>query len=304
MTARRVKAVSIPFAIGAIALAIVVVRPVLLLDTWRVAERWRHGGRAGSVEVAGRRLGFVEVGQDGPPVLLVHGLRGESAALLAFARALADRGLHVVAIDLPGHGRSPEAAAPLDIGGAARLVLEAADGVGLGPRPVLVGHSLGGWIVLWAALEQPGRCRAVVPIAAPGLPFDPPPLPELISQTVSDARRSLPDLFARPPWIPAPLLWVAIRRPAASSAALLASAFSGRFLLDGLLEGVAVPAVVVFGAQDRLVPPEVGRSMAEAMGVPFVTVPGAGHMVVWEQPERTADVVRRALEGAALETGG
>ncbi|RMG47548.1 MAG: alpha/beta hydrolase [Acidobacteria bacterium] len=263
--------------------------PELALGTWRLAARWRYGARAGEIEAGDARLRYLEVGR-GRPVLLLHGLRGEGTVLLPLARELARRGFRAVTIDLPGHGRSPAPIRPLDIGAAANLLLEAAGRLEMGPRPALVGHSLGGWIVAYAALRDPGRCGPVVLVSSPGLPFDPPPLPQLLSTTVAQARASLPLLFARPPrFVPAPLLWIAVRRPAGTSAALLASALSGRFLLDGLLEGLAVPALVIFGEQDRLVPPRIGREMADRIGTRFEIVPGAGHMVVWERPAATAE---------------
>ena len=55
-----------------------------------------------------------------------------------------------------------------------------------------------------------------------------------------------------------------------------------------------MPALVVFGAADRLIPPAAGRRMAaELPGDAYVEIPGAGHMVIWEKPRELARIIDR-----------
>jgi pimeloyl-ACP methyl ester carboxylesterase len=67
------------------------------------------------------------------------------------------------------------------------------------------------------------------------------------------------------------------------------------------LASVAVPTTVVVGRRDRLTPPRLGRALAAAIpGARLVEVPGAGHMLPYEEPDRLADIILSAPGG----TGG
>lgn len=266
-------------------------RPDLGMVAWRAGLRaWSQADR-GVVEVGGERLAWLAVGK-GRPVALLHGLRGEAAVFLPLARELSRRGYRAVAIDLPGHGTSAPPAGPLALDKSGELFLDAAEKLGVGPRPVLLGHSLGGWMVAWQALEHPDRCGPVILAGSAGLVFDPPPLNALHPKTVEDGRASIELLFAHPPPIPRPIIWLSVRRPEGASLELLRSAFSGRFLLEGLLGGVSVPTLVVHGEQDRLIPVQNGRRLAAGIpGSRLAVIPGAGHMLIWEDPKAVAEAV-------------
>lgn len=249
----------------------------------------------GVVTVDGVRLAWSAVGE-GRPIVLQHGLGGEGTALMPLAKAFAAQGYRAFMIDLPGAGRSPRPEVPIDLDEAGRLALRAAREAGAGERPPLVGHSLGGWIVAWQALERPQEVGPVVLLCSAGLHFEPPPLNELMPRSVADGRRNLKRLFATPPYIPYPIMWLAVHRPRHANFALLRSAMSGRYLLDGLLEGMSVPALVISARHDGVVPVEAGRAMARQIpGARYVEFEDASHMIVWERPEAVVDEVDRFL---------
>jgi pimeloyl-ACP methyl ester carboxylesterase len=92
------------------------------------------------------------------------------------------------------------------------------------------------------------------------------------------------------------VLEIASARPMAGSLELLRSGLSGEFLLEGLLPGMVPRSLLVWGAEDRLIPPEAGRRMARAIPeAEYEEIPEAGHMVVWERPRVTAETILRFL---------
>jgi pimeloyl-ACP methyl ester carboxylesterase len=100
----------------------------------------------------------------GQPVLLWHVLGSEASGAWYAEQAavLARRGLHLVAVDGPGFGASPALApdayaVPL----LAELTWRVAEATGL-DRPVLVGHSWGGLVMLAAAAERPSDVAGLV----------------------------------------------------------------------------------------------------------------------------------------------
>ncbi len=304
---RALQAAGLVAALLLVATLAVALRPAIAFALARRAAYLRIGAEWGRVEVAGQHLGWIAVGS-GPPILLVHGMRAEASIMTPLARALADRGWRVVALDLPGHGRSDEPVGPVEIDRVGELVLEAARALGLPARPALVGHSMGGWIVGWQALAHPESCGPVVLVSAPGVRFDPPPLSRLHPETAEEARLSMEYFFAKPPPAPWPVLWLAAHRPQGIGLELLRSAFSGRFMMGDLMPGVSVPVLVVTGAQDRIVPAEASRRLADALPVRrYTEVPEAGHMVIWEAPEAVAgaaDAFLREVGYGAVQAPG
>ncbi len=62
------------------------------------------------------------------------------------------------------------------------------------------------------------------------------------------------------------------------------------------LGAIAVPSLVAFGTEDALCPPEFHRDIAERLpNAELHEVPGAGHLLPLEAPERTADLLNRLL---------
>src|SRR5438552_6501805 len=93
------------------------------------------------------------------PALLVHGA-GASSAIWMMALARVARATSALAIDLPGHGPSPVAGAPLTIAGYRDAVGGLAAAACLGPS-VLVGHSMGALVAIEAALAWPDKVRGL-----------------------------------------------------------------------------------------------------------------------------------------------
>lgn len=122
-----------------------------------------------SVEAAGARLCYLEAGpEDGPALLLVHGLLSDKSTWDRAIPLLAERGVRVLAIDLIGHGGSdaPPGAYLLDDFAASLDSFLTAIGC---PTVTLCGHSLGGAIAVHFGYHHPDRVERLVLVSAGGL---------------------------------------------------------------------------------------------------------------------------------------
>ncbi|MEU9305529.1 alpha/beta hydrolase [Streptomyces sp. NPDC048269] len=100
-----------------------------------------------------------DYGGDGPQLVLLHGY-GRSLNDWDAAAALLTAGHRVLAVDLPGHGRSPRTS-PWTIPSVVRHIADTLDAHGV-PEAVVVGHSLGGLVAVEYARANPDRARAAV----------------------------------------------------------------------------------------------------------------------------------------------
>src|SRR2546421_10102118 len=112
------------------------------------------------VPVAGGSLAVYRLGSMDPVVLAVHGITSNSHAWMAVGRELEDRG-SLAAPDLRGRGASRELPGPYGVAAYARDMLAVLDRLEL-ERTVVVGHSLGAYIVARLAADHPERVRAAV----------------------------------------------------------------------------------------------------------------------------------------------
>jgi pimeloyl-ACP methyl ester carboxylesterase len=145
--------------------AAAVFEPAPERDEWSPVE-WAKG----AVDQDGNTVVYTDLGpSDGPVVLLVHGMISDSTTWTRAAQGLAAAGFRVIAPDLLGHGESSK---PADAGyllpdfanSLQRLLIE----LGTGPATV-VGHSLGGAIVMQLAKDHPELVRRLVLVSAGGL---------------------------------------------------------------------------------------------------------------------------------------
>ncbi|MEX0846323.1 MAG: alpha/beta fold hydrolase [Ilumatobacteraceae bacterium] len=107
------------------------------------------------------RLHTVRDGSGEPPIVFIHGL-GTSAATWTACMALLRDHHAVVAVDLLGHGGSPVPDDPAEYTRDRALVDLDEVIADLPGRPILVGHSLGGYLALAHAATRPGVARGIV----------------------------------------------------------------------------------------------------------------------------------------------
>lgn len=112
--------------------------------------------------VAGRRLHYLDVGTGDRVFILIHGMGGRWQNWLENVPGLAEHG-RVLALDLPGFGRSQPSEGRVTLEGFADVAAELVRSLGIG-RAVFVGHSLGGQVALRIGSRHPDLAEAVVSV--------------------------------------------------------------------------------------------------------------------------------------------
>ena len=256
-------------------------------------------------ETAAGRLRYMSQGEGAETVLLVHGFGGDLDNWLFNLDALA-AGSTVVALDLPGHGPAPTPIPDASVPGLASAVVDFMDATGLGAAH-LVGHSLGGAVALAIAASAPGRVRSVTLVCPAGL--GPDINRDYIDGFVSSASRRqlkpvLENLFADAGLVNRSLVDGVLRYKrldgvTESLQALADGVFPGgaqSWVEPGLIAGLDAPVLVVWGAEDRIVPAAHAQAAA---GATVEIVEGAGHMVQMEASPRVNSLITAHIARAA-----
>ena len=264
---------------------------------WREHQRW--------ITVGGRRINVIELGS-GPPLVFIHGLSGSWQNWLEQLPVFA-REHHVVAFDLPGFGASEMPAQEISISGYARTVDALYDALEIDSAAV-VGNSMGGFIGAELAIAYPARVERLVLVSAAGLTIEHKRDEHVLAvlRTVdkrlaayagwlgsrSDelarrprTRRLIFGLVAhRPERLPAPLVAEQIRGSGKPGFIPALDALTGYPIRDRLRE-IACPTLIVWGAEDKLVPAsdadEFERLIPNARKVVW---PHTGHVAMLERP--------------------
>ena len=248
------------------------------------------GTPAGSIRYAKR-------GDGGEVVVLVHGFGGDLDNWLFNIDALAGK-TRVYALDLPGHGQSTKTLGEPSLATLSNALTGFMDAVGIDSAH-LVGHSMGGAVALQTALDAAERVKSLTLISSAALGAE--INGAYIDGFVAAANRRglkpvIEQLFDDPTLVSRQLLDDLLKykrldgvREALSS---LASALfaNGRqtSVLAGHLAGMQQPALVIWGANDRIIP----SSHAAALGNARVEViEGAGHMVQMEKANRINEMI-------------
>lgn len=249
----------------------------------------------------------VDTGLPPVPLVLLHGFPFDGSMWDEVVEDLVDDGVPSIALDAPGFGRSevPDGEPSLEL--AADAVVATLDELGV-DRAVLAGLSMGGYVALAVAERHPGRVAGLAlldtkasadseearanrlrvadaALGEAGADAVAPMLTTLLGETALEHESDVVEehrarLAAAPP---AGIAW----------AQRAMAARPGR--LD-VLTRLAVPGLVVRGAEDQIATQADAEAMADAMRsgggeVELVVVPLAGHMVATEDPSTTAELL-------------
>lgn len=256
------------------------------------------------VRVDDETLYTVHTPGPGPAVVLLHGFGGSTVTWDETMPALAAAGYDVYALDLRGFGLSDKGLyADYSHAAQARRVAAWMDAVGI-KQAAVVGHSMGGVVAARLALSAPGRVSRLVLVDAPllddsmswmvpGWVFDVPflrrwaqialrrALPsfsgDLLRASVADPDRWTPELLAR--------YERALRTPG-WDLGLLGLVRDSRRNTPPPVSQLRVPTLIVWGAEDAIVPPGEGARLAQRIpGAERLELAGVGHMPMHEAPE-------------------
>jgi pimeloyl-ACP methyl ester carboxylesterase len=255
--------------------------------------------------VAGTELYYERRGA-GEPLLLIQGLGGPSAHWGEPFLSELERDFELVVYDQRGAGRSAAFDGDLTTAGLAADALALLDALGLEHVHVL-GISMGGMVAQELALAQPARVRSLTlgGTSCGGTQSRPTDQEVIRALTAAVLSRDYDRLlrtgfehvvssaFAADPANYAAFAEAARQHPAdipllmSQQAAVVAHDTYGR------LRGLQVPTLVVHGTEDRMLAPVNGDLVASLVpGARLELLDGAGHLFFWEQPQRSAQLVR------------
>jgi 3-oxoadipate enol-lactonase len=248
----------------------------------------------------------------GPVVVLLHGFPLDRTIWGAQLTTLGAR-YRVIAPDLRGHGETaaPEGIYPIDA--MADDVLELLDALQLAEPVVLGGLSMGGYVALSLAVRHPERWRGLMLVntrSGADAPEAARAREELARQveaagTAEPAVASmLPKLFCESTRTRRADAIARVREQMSRTPArAVAGALRGmaqRPDRTGDLARIAVPTLVLAGAEDQLIPLDESRRMAEAIPrAQLVVLPEAGHLAPLENPAASNAAMLKFLDALA-----
>jgi pimeloyl-ACP methyl ester carboxylesterase len=256
--------------------------PLWLVDRQVDAKLRLRGVHSEFVTVNGYKMHYL-VGGSGRPLVLVHGLGSRALDWANLIPRLIEGGHRVYALDLLGYGRSEQPRdAGYSISDQAVMVEGFLDSQHL-QQVDLAGWSMGGWIAMRVALQQPERVRRLVLLDSAGLRFKLSFDPALFQPESPTDLAALEELLVpHPRPLPGFLAMAMLRRGDDIGWVVrrsVQSMMTGNDLVDGKLGALTMPVLIGWGEEDRLIPLSVGyRLHAEILQSELDVYANCGHL--------------------------
>lgn len=235
-----------------------------------------------------------------PTVVFVHGAGLDHSSFALQSRYFGYHGRNVLALDLPGHGRSD--GPPLQsIRDMADWVNEVLVKISV-PRVSIVGHSMGALTALEFAARYPEKAER---IALVGITF-----PMKVSDVFLEAAREndyaafdMDTIWGHAPQVPLaanpnPGMWMygdTLARLERLAPGVLYAGLKACNDYAGGIEAAArlkCPVLFVLGRRDLMTPPRTSRALRDKIpGATTVELPGSGHTLMAEAPDATLDAL-------------
>jgi len=258
--------------------------------------------------VAGRKAfaatGGVPFDTSKRSVVFLHGAGLDHTVWALQSRYFAQHGKGVLALDLPGHGRS-EGPPPQSIEAYADWLLDLLAAAGI-EEISLVGHSMGALIALEAAARLLERVRSLALLGVtPRMPVH----PELLEAASRDDPHAIELIIAWGYGTPAhlgghkgPGLWLlggGKRLLERAGKGVLASDFRACDAYEGAIlaaHKVKAPTLLLMGELDRMTPAKAAIPFLDVLpDAESEVIPDAGHMLMLERPDATLAALRKFL---------
>ncbi len=261
-------------------------------------------------KISGQEIAYLESEGDGRAVIFVHGNSSSARTWRSLLDGPFGRRFRSLAIDLPGHGRSPAAADPArySLPGYAATLTEFADVVGAADA-VVVGWSLGGHIALEAAPALPGAAGFVIhgtPPVASAAQMGEAFLPNPAMNVGFTASVSADDAVAYASSFTAPGSTLSldeftadiVATDGAARASLLASIGAGRFADElEIVQSLRQPLAILHGEGEQLVSLDYLRQVSapSLWRRQVQLISGAGHAPHRETPDQFASLLEQFI---------
>jgi len=253
------------------------------------------------LRIGDTELAYREQGEQRPALLFIHGAGGSSAHFKPLMGLLGQQ-MRAVALDLPGHGRSPALVPPpspamlLEI--YRDLAAGAAEKLGLG-RFVVAGHSMGGAVAQLFALRYPEQVAGVVLLATAARLKVAPPVIAAIRDNFQGLAAMMAAVGYSPSTDPARARALAEAQIQAPQEVVLADfrACAGFDLRTrvGELNSAPFPTTIISASDDMLTPPKLQCHLAGLIPrAEVVTITRAGHFCFMERPDAVAEAMLAA----------
>ncbi|MES2150561.1 MAG: alpha/beta hydrolase [Pseudomonadota bacterium] len=238
-----------------------------------------------------------------PTAVFIHGAQNDHSVWVLQTRYFAHHGFNVLAVDLPGHGRS-KGQARQSVAALAGWLLALLDEAGV-PQALLIGHSMGALIALEASHQGPARVRQLAMLGAT--------YPMRVSHTLLETSRTHEaaaidmvnilshSSMAQKPSCPGPGFYtmggarrLMQRISQINPAQLFHTDF---FACDAYANGelaaraLACPVLFIFGSKDMMTPQRSTKLLTGAVAHGKIVQVEAGHAMMAEQPDAVLDAL-------------
>jgi pimeloyl-ACP methyl ester carboxylesterase len=261
-----------------------------------------------STEVKGGRIRYFVAGE-GPPLVLVHGLGGSATNWCELVPLLA-RKRRLIVPDLPGHGGSEPLPAVASLGAFADRVIAVCDREQALPAPV-VGHSLGGLVVLHLALRHPAQVTKFVLAAAAGLSTGTRLQQSLLTASMVMRPGRLVarhvDWVVRSPLVRRAMFGAYyVADPVGLTEAAVRGFLAGHLLHTDIatawralrtddprerLDSIRCPVLVLWGSLDNQLPLDDAFEYTRRLRARLRVIAECGHLLIGERPDACADAI-------------